>query len=208
MENIKEAILSKAKELFNQNGVANVSIRMIARELQISHSNLLYHFKDKNSILNALHQEILESAVNINTEIKYEENALKSLFISTLKGFEVLVDYRFFMIDFNYILRENQVLHQRILEIETLRQSMYAEKINLMISQKILRNKHYDSEFLDLIKQIRIFSDYWLSSAQVYENKVALSIKKYARLFLLLFYPYLTKHGKANFDKLLIAFDL
>ncbi|MHA7832092.1 MAG: TetR/AcrR family transcriptional regulator [Flagellimonas sp.] len=208
MKNIKEAILIKAKELFNQNGVANVSIRMIARELEISHSNLLYHFKDKNSILNALHQEILESAVNINTEIKYEESALKSLFISTLKGFEVLVDYRFFMIDFNYILRENQVLHKRILEIETLRQSMYAEKINLMISQKILRNKQYDSEFLDLIKQIRIFSDYWLSSAQVYENNVALSIKKYARLFLLLFYPYLTKHGKAKFDKLLIAYDL
>ncbi|MGB0886904.1 MAG: TetR/AcrR family transcriptional regulator [Vicingaceae bacterium] len=204
MKNIKEKILNKSKELFNKYGVANVSIREIARELGISHSNLIYHFKDKNVVLIALHKEILESAISLNIGTDCKISSLESLFISTLDGFKVLLEYRFFMIDFNHILRENKELHQHIIEIELLRYSMYEERINKMISEGLIRESKYYNEYFDLIKQIRVFSDYWLSSAQIYEEDLTLSRKKYARLLLLMFYPYLTKIGVNNFEKLLV----
>lgn len=208
MKNIKHKITKKAKELFNQKGVANVSIREISREVGISHSNLIYHFKDKNKLLHVLHQQILESAILLNNKTKKEENTLKGLFISTLKGFEIIFEFRFFMIDFNLILRENKVLHQQILEIESLRFSMYQEKIDTLVSENIMREQQFSFEYSSLIEQIRIFSDYWLSSAQVYETNPNLCVKKYAKLFLLLFYPYLTKKGKVNFNLLLLEFQL
>lgn len=208
MKNIKLKILQKAKELFNNKGVANVSIREISREINISHSNLIYHFKSKNAILDSLHQQILDSAIQLNKEIAIEENILKSLFISTIKGFEIIYDYRFFMIDFNLIMRENQPLHQQIKEIEKLRFTMYEEKIKLMMHQDIIRKEDFESEYSFLINQIRIFSDYWVSSSEVYEKNPSLSVKKYSKLFLLLFYPYLTEKGKKSFEELLFEFGL
>ena len=208
MKNIKQIIIEKAKKLFNEKGVSNVSIREISREIGISHSNLIYHFKDKNSLINALHQLILENAIELNDEIEKEENTLRGLFISTIKGFEIICDFRFFMIDFNLILKENKKLHKQILEIEVLRFSMYEEKINTMIAKNILKEELIKGESANLIQHIRVFSDYWLPSAQVYEVNVNMSINKYAKLFLSLFYPYLTKKGKENFNSLLLEFQL
>ncbi|MEL7118178.1 MAG: TetR/AcrR family transcriptional regulator [Bacteroidota bacterium] len=208
MKDIKTKILEKAKKLFNEKGVAYVSIREISREVGISHSNLIYHFKDKNVLLTSLHQQILTSAIQLNQEISTEENILNSLFISTLKGFEIIYDFRFFMIDFNLIMRENKQLHNQIKEIEKLRFKMYEEKISKMIDEDLIRKETYEKEYEHLITLIRVFSDYWVSSSHIYEENPQLSIKKYARLFLTYFYPYLTQKGKKSFDDLLSVFDL
>lgn len=208
MENIKSKILDKAKKLFNDKGFANVSIREIAREVGISHSNLMYHFKDKNVLMNHLHQQILNAAVEINKDISKEENTLKSLFISTVKGFEIIYDYRFFMIDFNSILLENKELHQQIKEIEAFRSKLYEVKITKLINDEVFRNELYKNEYEDLITQIRIYSDYWVSSSQIYEQNPQSSIKKYVRLFLCHFRPFLTVKGQIIFNQLLSEFEL
>jgi len=208
MKNIKIKILEKAKELFNNKGVSNVSIREISREVGISHSNLIYHFKDKNALLNSLHEQILQHAIALNQEISNVTSTLKSLFISTTKGFDIIYDFRFFMIDFNFILRENEPLHNRIQEIEGLRFLMYQGKILKMMDENILREEEFTGEYDLLIKQIRIFSDYWLSSAQVYETDIKSSIRTYAKLLLMLFYPYLSVDGKRIFHELLKEFQL
>jgi len=208
MKKIKETILLKAKELFNDRGTANVSIREIARALGISHSNLIYHFKDKNTLIDVLHRQILERAIALNQEVVKEKNVLKGLFFSTVKGFEVLQEYRFFMVDFNYILSQNQTLHQEILKIEVLRNTMYQDRIDVLIADKIMRKSLFPDEYTNLINQIRVFSDYWLSSAQVYETDPKTSTAKYAKLFLFLFYPYLTEKGRLDFYDLLEAFNL
>ena len=208
MQNIKTKILDQAKKLFNDKGVSNVSIREIAREVGISHSNLIYHFKDKNELLNQLHQQILDAAVEINNEISKEDNTLKSLFFSTVKGFKIIYDYRFFMIDFNSILLENKELHQQIKEIEVFRFKLYEERITKMIGEEIFRNEMYKNQYEDFIIQIRIFSDYWVSSSQIYEENPQSSIKKYARLFLCHFRPFLTPKGHKIFNQLLSEFEL
>ena len=203
MKVTKQIILDKATELFNAEGYANVSYRKLARALDISHSNLIYHFKDKNTLVEALHDQILNSALAINAEIKQEQDLLKSLLTSTLKGFEVLFNFRFFMIDFNYILRDNKKLHHTIVQIESLRFSMYEERINTMIEAGIVRASQYNGEYDDLIKRIRVYSDYWISSSYIYDAQPQAEIKEYARIFMGSFYPYLTSTGRAQFDHLI-----
>ena len=72
----------------------------------------------------------------------------------------------------------------------------------------IFRNEMYKNEYEDLIIQIRIFSDYWVSSSQIYEENPQLSIKKYAMLFLCHFRPFLTPKGHKMFNQFLSEFEL
>lgn len=186
--------------MFNSKGVALISIREISREMKISHSNLLYHFKDKFEIINSLHEQLIEKVYELNKEIDENSNELTRLLNGIEKGFEILLDYRFMMIDFNFIAQENNTFRERIIEMEKERATMYMNLIKGLIQSKIIRKSSYSSEYDALIIQIRIFSDYWISSSQIYDDST--NPKKYAKLLLQLFYPYMTKAGKQEFLKI------
>lgn len=204
MNKTKQKILNISRELYNEYGISNVSIRMISRELKISHSNLIYHFEDKNALIEQLHQEILKEAINLNKSLEKEENILNSLLLSIEVGFKIIYENRFFMIDLNLIMRENKKLHQQFLEIEELRFKMYREKIDALILENIFRKQKHENEYANLITQIRILSDYWVSSALIYDaDKTSEEIIiKYAKLLKEMFFPYLTKQGEKEFLKL------
>ncbi|MCI4669845.1 MAG: TetR/AcrR family transcriptional regulator [Bacteroidia bacterium] len=197
MKKTKKNILDSAHELFNQIGVAEVSLRAIAANMDISHGNLRYHFPSKGKILEALHQRILEAAMAENRQLIGEKLSLKNFKQSTLRGFSVLYDYRFFMIDLHKIMKENPGLHKTFLEVEKIREKMYEDLIERSIQEGVMREEEYPGEYKDFILRIRIFSDFWISSAGIYDPvpKEEL-VEKYASLLMSMFYPYLTPEGK------------
>jgi len=197
MKKIKEIILKKSLELFNKFGVAEVSIRQISSEIGISHSNLIYHFKTKQDIIISLHGQLLNSALELNNKSKSNDNFIDGLLETTEIGFQILHDYRFLMIEINHIMRENEKLKQIFLEVEKIRASMYKEAIQNAISQGFMREEVYDNEYDNFIEHIKIFSDFWISSSEIYDTgDHAAIIKKYSNLFVTLFYPYLTEEGR------------
>lgn len=204
MKKTKKNILQTAKKLFTEHGVANVSIRQIAAEMKISHSNLIYHYKNKQALLEGLHQQLLEAAVEINQNFHQAEKMVEALYESTQIGFRVLYDFRFFMIDLNYIMRENQNLHQVFIQIGEMRDQMYRVVIAKGIEREYMRPAEYADEYEAFIRRIRIFSDHWIASSAIYEDKTADAlIEQYTSLFINMFYPYLTKKGKAEYLELL-----
>ena len=69
MDKIKEKILIKALDLYNEKGFNKVSIRGLSKELRISHSNLLYHFPTQEDIVLGLHEMLFEKAIKLNGQI-------------------------------------------------------------------------------------------------------------------------------------------
>src|SRR5690606_9239250 len=118
MKKTQKKIIDTAKKLFNEQGVSKVSLRQIAADIGMSHSNLMYHFNSKDLIIEALHDELLTKAMELNKEIKSHENYIQALFESTQKGFEILYQYKFLMLELNYILRENESLRLKFIAIE------------------------------------------------------------------------------------------
>ncbi len=186
--------------MFNKYGVSDVSLRKIAAELGISHTNLIYHYKTKNDLLDQLHRRILEAAQRENEQLKKEEDLIGGLYQTTLTGFRILYDYRFFMIDLNYIMRSNPELHRFFLEVEAIRAGMYRDLLHQLAAQDLLRSEEYPEEYEQLIRSIRVLSDYWIASAEIYDQlPVPELIARYARLLLSMFYPYLTERGKQRY---------
>ena len=111
MKEIKINILNTSRILFNTYGVSNVSIRQIAKELGISHSHLIYHFPTKQDIIVSLHQQLLDHAKNFNANFQSTSNFIKDLLVSTEVGFGILYEYKFLMLELNYILKENPTIN-------------------------------------------------------------------------------------------------
>lgn len=57
----KRQILVTARTLFNEKGYHQVKMRDISNELGISVGNLTYHYKKKQDIIQAIHQEVYET---------------------------------------------------------------------------------------------------------------------------------------------------
>ena len=200
MKKTKQKILASALQLFNQHGIADVSIRQIAKECGISHGNLIYHFKTRAEIVQGLHDQLFAHAIQINQDIDVDQFDIRQLFQATRDGFEVVYDYRFFFYDLLYISKTIPPLREVLIQIEKVRAEMYRKVISLSVKHKLLRKAEYDGEYEQLIQRIKIFSDHWISSAAIYEDKSRDQIiQEYARLFMGHFYPYLTKKGKEGY---------
>ena len=78
---------------------------------------------------------------------------------------------------------------------------MYFREIEAWKEKGLMREEEFKGEYQQLIKRIRIFSDSWITSSQVYDEGKSsnLIIQEYASLLVSEFYPYLTEQGKITY---------
>ena len=198
----KQKILNAALELYNNHGTGNVSIRQIAQEIQISHSNLIYHFPTHQDIILALHESLHQKAIKINQGLDLKDFSLYDFYNSTKIGFSVVYEFRFLFIDLLWICNTFPKIRQIMINVEKDRTAMYQKLISVLIAQNIMRQAEFDDEYNQLINLIKIFSDHWFVSSSIYD---VLSkeerIEKYAYLLIFHFYPYFTVFGKEAFKE-------
>ena len=72
----KSKILDAATKLFNQYGLANVRLQMIANETGISIGNLAYHFKNKEAIIESMSLNLQDEFLDILAMFKQRNDFL------------------------------------------------------------------------------------------------------------------------------------
>lgn len=205
MNKTKEKILKVSLKLYNDHGVSNVSVRHISKEATISHSNLIYHYPDHESIVLNLHELMLQKAIELNKEMKHAVISLKELYETTKAGFSVVYDFRFFFNDLKYICHTFPKVRHVLISVEQIRSSMYRQLISHLIEFKLMREEEFKDEYAQLITLIKIFGDHWLVSSDIYDNcSKKDKIEKYSLLLMSFFYPYLTVKGKKEYKQMLL----
>lgn len=206
MNKTKQKILTKALTIYNRHGVSNVSIRQLAKDIGISHSNLIYHYPTQEDIVLGLHDIMLQKAVELNKGLFQNEYPLKSLYAITITGFSVVYDFRFFFKELQYICNAFPRIKEVLRKVEQVRSSMYKNIIGDMISKDLLRSEELEDEFDDLIVRIKIYSDHWLESSFIYDElSKEEMINKYSDLLIQHFYPYLSEKGKLEYKTIQIT---
>lgn len=195
----RDKILQTALNLFNQFGVPNVTLRRIAAEMFISQGNLNYHFKHREDIIEALYFQLFETFEAEKAKLDTEKMDFQFVLDSTKAGMEALFKYRFLMIDFNQNMRENPKLHEHFIQLEKVRKTTYLYSFDLAIKAGIMRAPAFEGEYDGLNERIRVFSDFWIASAEVYNEPPEHTVDKYHNLLVEMFFPYFTREAQREF---------
>jgi AcrR family transcriptional regulator len=195
----RDKILAIALELFNRYGVPNITLRRIAAEMGISQGNLNYHFKKREDIIEALYYQLLEVFNEEKSKLDSEEMNMSFILQSTRSGMEALFRYRFLMIDFNQNMRENPKLLEHFRQLEEIRKTTYLYAFGIAVKNEIMRPEAFEGEHENLNERIRVFSDYWIASAAVYNEPEETTVDKYHNLLVETFFPYFTDVAKEAF---------
>lgn len=100
---LKEKILIKAVEMFNERGISSTSPNQIAAALGISPGNLTYHYKTKASLLREVYEKMHADSQNFITLEGYLTLDDFRKIMSTFQDF--MKKYSFFFQDLFFILQ-------------------------------------------------------------------------------------------------------
>ena len=107
MKKTKEIILDTSLELFNSLGLSKVTLRTISKEMGISQGNLNYHFKKREDIIETLYFQLVQNIDNSMSRIQEPKNPFQLLVSISQTIMFNFYEYRFFLLDFVQIMREN-----------------------------------------------------------------------------------------------------
>jgi len=203
MKNTKEIILKTALELFNTKGLPKVTLRTIANKMGISQGNLNYHFKKRETIIESLYFELVGQIDEHMKMYKDTTIGLESLFSISSMMMESFFEYRFFMLDFVQIMRENDKIKKHYLQLTKKREGQFTMLSSFLIENKILRKEVLPNEYVFLYKRFQILNDFWISSAAITAKRLTkMRIQEYSAIINQAIFPYLTVRGKKEYFEL------
>lgn len=198
----KDKIKVKATELFNKKGFRNVTLREVAKELDISYGNVTYHFKTKREVIMFLYKDMLTETKQILKAFDIS-NLFKGILDAPKLTFKISMKYLFFYVDFVEIKRHYQDLAKQIEIDNEKRKTSYLLLLNQLQKQEILRNDltQPDLDYLmNLSGAVRTF--FFINLHPTNFNDPDLEAK-YVNYVNKLVYPYLTQLGTEKYKEYL-----
>ncbi len=200
MKKTKDRILATALSLFNRHGLSKVTLRTIAKEMGISQGNLNYHFKKRAEIIEALYFHLVKNIDESMLKNPSEEISLQLLVNLSTTIMNNFYKYRFFMLDFVQIMRENKTIKTHYLKLVEIRRAQFMGLFTLLIKNGIIRKEKLPNEYLFLYNRFQILGDFWFSSAEVLHAPISKQrLSEYSEIINQAIYPYLTAKGEKEY---------
>ena len=139
MKKTKEIILDTSLELLNLLGLSKVTLRTIANKMEISQGNLNYHFKKREDIIEALYFQLVNNIDNSMSGFQESKNSFQLLVYISQTIMSNFFEYRFFLLDFVQIMRENEKVKAHYSELSTHREQQFLMLFKLLIENDLMR---------------------------------------------------------------------
>jgi AcrR family transcriptional regulator len=197
----KRKILQAAVTLFNQNGVAVVTLRDISDKTGISIGNLAYHFKNKDAIILELYRQMEE-----------ERNALlsKVQFIPSFENIHEQVEhilalslkYKFFYVSTLYLVRS----YPSIAKLHRDYINSHIAYIKAMLDYSVgvgnLHPEEIEGYYQRLSEVVWSTLHFWLLHEEI-RGKKTHHLNEARKVMWELVYPHLTEKGRKRVASLL-----
>ena len=193
----KETIIETAIRRFNESGFAKVSMYEIAKEVGLSRGNLAYHFKDKDTLLEAITSQMWEELE------KKRSNTL------TYPSFQNITDefHQLYEIQkaYSFIFLDTQVLKHPLVKNQLKEMTAKTIKGNktiiaFAIKMGNMKPEEIPGTYHHLALITWMIGCFWLSQQLIRED---FSEKIADRALWSLLLPYMTEKGKEALEKYL-----
>ena len=201
--NTKEAIKKRALELFNDQGMLNVTLRDVAAQLKKSYGNITYHYKTKEHVIDELYTDMVEELKVISVQIFDGGDIFNSIVKAPALTFDLSLKYLFLFKDFVEIKRGYPKLAGKIDKSNAARKSQLKQALIILQKQDFLRDdlaNDYLDYLMELSGAVRTF--FFLNLSEKGYKKVGLK-KIYVDYVNKLLQPYLTIKGRLRYKTLL-----
>lgn len=201
--NTRQRILDAALQLFNQEGVASVSLRQIAKATGISQGNLNYYFKKREELVEVLYLELVDKMSVLVAEAAQQPPSLPQLLEASASTMRQFYTYRFFMLDFVHIMRQQPSIQIHYQQLTQLRRQQFLGLFEYWIAAGIMREEAFPQEYTHFYTRSQILGDFWVSSAFTKAQTLGPAlIEAYNQAIFAQLFPYLTARGKKDFLEL------
>jgi AcrR family transcriptional regulator len=163
----RERILDTALQLFNERGTAVVSTNHIAAAASISPGNLYYHFRNKDEIVRALFEQLFEAH---DRSFRVPQDGVPSF--ADLRRlvqvtFEVLWEYRFVYRELAALLRRDERLRGRWLDVRRRGYADFRALIAAFADAGVVAVPADEAVVERLADLCWLISEFWLPSLEV-----------------------------------------
>lgn len=197
----KEKLVEVAVKLFNARGVHDVTIRDIAGEVGLSSGNFVYHFKNKEALIEHFYSNMYKE-VTIDTHLKDHEGYER--FNAILEEISVFMNkYRFFYTDIIEIFRLCPTIKKDYAGKYANRKAIYNGILQHFEKRSLLRRA---TPFDDIAHAIWFTMTFWQSQKKIIPSgspqiQPAFVINQIWQLLI----PHMTQQGLKEYKKLRMA---
>ncbi|MDN3688538.1 TetR/AcrR family transcriptional regulator [Cyclobacterium jeungdonense] len=200
--NTKQRIIDTAIDLFNKNGIQNITSRHIATEMGISYGNLDYHYKNKEALLLAIYKQMRDEMSDSYTSADPTTGSFEQIHRLLLHLESFQYKFRFFNLDVLEISRSYPKINRLLKNTFRIRKEQMADMLKQAIADGFFI-KSTEENIGQLLLSIRIIITFWLSQeellsdAESKKNDSGMS----GHIWQLLL-PYMTENGQLLYDSL------
>lgn len=185
--------MAAATQLFNKEGFGAPSLYQLSQELEMSRSNLTYHFKDKGALLHAIVEEMWQQYESLMAQTTQHPN-WESTNNSTLAFHALQQEYAFIFFD-KQLLNVPQVKEQ-IIRIKAHHLAWQLSIIRFSIQIGNMKPELIPGTYHNLCRTIWGTSFFWLMSEVYQETTEEKDWGRYAWSIIL---PHFTDKGINSF---------
>ncbi len=193
-----EKIINKACELFNEKGIAEVSIRDIAAALEISHGNLRYHYPGKGTIIEAIFQDCLKASDEVMASLDQPNVDLQMLLFATAQQAAKFWDYRFLLKDLLAISLQYPKVGEDLRQMYRHREVQLTSIFQYLQHQELLQAESFPGYYKMVIENCLMATDFGISFVELnYPNaSMEEKIRRYHFSWFVPIIACLTEKGK------------
>lgn len=159
----RKRILEAALRLFNDSGTAAISTNHIAAAADVSPGNLYYHFRNKEEIVRALIEALLEDFDTLWLLPLDHALRLEDLQALIRASFEIQWRYRFFSREQVALIRRDPILGQRLQENYQQRMQQQKTLVQHLTDCGVLRPPQTETELDELLAACWIVNENWVT---------------------------------------------